>query len=262
MDRVARLPLLILGLAISVALIASNPALAQDHKSTSPHWSYSGAEGPQHWGDLDPSFATCKTGMHQSPINIVNPNAAKLEPIQFDYKPSPLKIINNGHTFQINYAPGSTVTIAGKQYPVVQFHFHKPSEEAISGKHYDMVMHIVHMDGKGAAAVVGVLLKGGNDNAFIQKLWNNLPMEVGKESDVPNVTINLAEILPVNQNYYHFSGSLTTPPCSEGVEFYILKTPAEISAGQVAAYAKFYPMNARPIQPLNGREIQEADFKK
>jgi len=252
--------LLFTALLLAVLFVAPSPALAQGHGSA-PHWSYSGTEGPEHWGDLDPSFAVCKTGKRQSPVNIDHPKKAELQPIQFDYRPSPLKIINNGHTIQINYTPGSTLTIGGKQYQVVQFHFHKPSEEAISGKHFGMVLHIVHRSSEGNLAVVGVLLEGGEDNRFIEKLWSNLPKEEGKEMEVAGVTVNIADALPADHSFYHFTGSLTTPPCTEGVEFYIMKTAVQLSAGQMAAFAKYFPLNARPIQPLNGREVQEADFK-
>jgi len=247
------------GLVLTGLLFSPNFAFAQGHGS-SPHWSYSGANGPDHWGDLDPSFVACKSGKLQSPIDIEDSRKAQVMPLQFDYKPSPLKIINNGHTFQINYAPGSIVTIGETPYQIVQFHFHTPSEEAISGEHYDMVMHIVHKSANNKLVVVAVLLKRGKDNVFIQKLWANLPSEEGTETTVPNVTIDLTDALLTNHSYYHFTGSLTTPPCTEGVEFYILKTPVEVSSAQIAMFARTFPMNARPIQPSNGREIQSVDF--
>jgi len=243
------------------ALVCADTASAQGH-GAQPHWSYSGPDGPEHWGDLDRSFATCKTGKRQAPINIVNAKKAELQPIQFDYKSAPLKILNNGHTIVINYAPGSSITAGGKQYPLIQFHFHKPSEEEIGGKRFAMVMHIVHVRPDGTAAAIGILLKAGKENPFIKTLWANLPKEEGKQVEVPNLTINVADILPANQNYYEYAGSLTTPPCGEGVEFFILKTPVEVSSAQISAFARLYPMNARPIQSTNGREILESDFKK
>jgi carbonic anhydrase len=179
------------------------------------------------------------------------------QPIQFDYKPSPLKIINNGHTVQINYAPGSKTTVGGKEYEVQQFHFHHPSEEKIQGKAYDMVAHIVHKDSEGQTAVVAVLLQAGTRNTFIQRLWSNLPAEVGKEEAEPGTSINLADLLPAARGYYAFIGSLTTPPCTEGVHWFVMKTPVQISAAQVAAFGKLYPNNARPTQPTHGRKIEQ-----
>jgi carbonic anhydrase len=262
MTRCLRLALLFLGFTLVNTSICADRVFAQT-TATAPahHWSYSGPGGPAHWGDHDPHFALCKDGKRQSPVNIEEARKADLPPIQFDYKPAPLRIINNGHSIQINYGPGSTITIGGKRYGLVQVHFHRPSEEEIGGKHFEMVVHMVHKDHAGDVAVVAVLLKSGNENPFIQKLWDHLPKEAHKEMVVANVTVNIAELLPANQNYYSLAGSLTTPPCSEGVSWYVLKTPVEVSARQVAAFAKFYPDNARPIQPTNGREILESDLK-
>jgi carbonic anhydrase len=261
MNRRLRVTRLILGLALFTTFSVAKPGLAQEKPAAKAHWSYSGPDGPSHWGDLEPDFATCKTGEHQTPIDIKDAKRdSTLPPIQFDYKPSPLKIINNGHTIRINYAPGSSITINGKTFPLTQFHFHKPSEEEIAGKKFDMVIHLVHERSDGAAAVA-VLLKSGGGNPAIQKLWANLPKTEGNEMEVANLTINAADLLPVDRNYYTFDGSLTTPPCSEGVEWFVLKTPVELSAAQIAAFAKFYQMNARPIQPPNGREVRESEFK-
>jgi carbonic anhydrase len=221
-------------------------------------WSYSGTNGPEHWGDLGTENTLCKLGRDQSPIDIETAEKADLPPIQFSYQPSPLKIINNGHTIQINYAPGSKISIAGKQYEVVQFHFHHPSEEKIRGRGYDMVTHIVHKDSEGHLAVVAVLLKSGQENSFLQGLWSHLPASPGKEQTIANVRVNVADLLPAEKGYYTFDGSLTTPPCSEGVRWLVLKSPVELSSAQVAAFGKLYPKNARPTQPTNGRKIQES----
>jgi len=251
-------------IAVLFALLAPvHAARADEHAGHgAPHWEYSGPEGPDHWGDLDPSFAACKNGKSQSPINIDGAKKAALQPIQFDYKPSPLKIINNGHTIQINYDPGSSITVGGKQYSLIQFHFHRPSEEMIHGRQFDMVIHLVHQDSAGNPAVVGILVKSGKENATIQKLWGNLPEKAGKERDAPNVTVDAAQLLPADRNYYSFAGSLTTPPCTEGVSWYLFSSPVEFSAGQIATFAKIYPMNARPTQPANGREILESGLKR
>ena len=195
----------------------------------------------------------------QSPIDIRDSVAKKgdLPAIVFDYKPSPLRIVDNGHTIQVNFAPGSFITVQGKRYELVQFHFHKPSEEKINGKSADMVAHLVHKDADGKIAVVAVLLKTGKTNNLVEALWKSLPSEKEKEAAVEGVQVNAADLLPDKKAaYYTFTGSLTTPPCSEDVTWFVLKTPSSISNTEVARFAQLYPMNARPTQPLNGREIR------
>jgi carbonic anhydrase len=221
------------------------------------HWSYTGKTGPAKWGTLEEEYGTCGLGKAQSPIDIRD-NVAKqadLPAIEFGYKASPLKIIDNGHTIQINYAPGSFINVGGKQYELAQFHFHKPSEEKINGKSYAMVAHLVHMDAEGKLAVVAVLLTAGTDNPLIKTLGDNLPRDKETEHSVDAVTINVADLLPKDHAYYTFTGSLTTPPCSEGVTWFVLKHPTSISNAEVARFGKSYSMNARPVQPLNGRAI-------
>src|SRR5262245_30641486 len=222
-------------------------------------WDYGVAHGPQHWGALKPDFATCDAGKSQSPIDIRGAVPSQLEPIRFEYKPAPLRIIDNGHTIQVNYAPGSFITVGGKRYELVQFHFHKPSEERLNGRSFDMVAHLVHKDAEGKLAVVAVLLAKGEANPLIQTLWDNLPKTEGTESAVDAVKVNAADLLPRNRGYYTFAGSLTTPPCTEGVTWMVLKHSTAISADEVARFAQIYPMNARPVQPLNGREIRVSD---
>jgi len=165
---------------LAFTLLSTALAYAQVHKSG--HWSYDGDEGPSHWGDLSPDFAPCKNGHHQSPIDIRNPQKADLPPISFDYKPSPLHIIDNGHTIMINYAPGSSIRVGDKRYELKQFHFHRPSEEKIKGKRYDMVVHLVHVASDGSTAVVAVLLQQGGDNHLIDELWGDLPREKNRKS--------------------------------------------------------------------------------
>jgi carbonic anhydrase len=222
------------------------------------HWGYGGPNGPAKWGSMEKSFSLCKLGQNQSPIDIPDANARKgdLASLLFAYKPSPLKIIDNGHTIQVDYASGSFVTVDGKAYELVQFHFHKPSEEKIDGKVHDMVAHLVHKGPGGKLAVIAVLLDTGKENKLIKTLWDNLPKEKGKENAVDAVKINAVDLLPANKGYYTFAGSLTTPPCSEDVTWFVLKTPVQVSADEIARFAKSYPMNARPVQPLNDRDIQ------
>ncbi len=229
------------------------------HADEEHHWSYQGATGPSHWAAMEHEYASCGAGKAQSPIDIEDSAARKsdLPAIAFDYKPSPLKIVDNGHTVQVVYAPGSSITVQGKQYELVQFHFHKPSEEKINGKPADMVVHLVHRDRDGKLAVVAVLLQAGASNPLIETLWKNVPKEKEKEQDVPGVEVNAAQLLPANRTaYYTFTGSLTTPPCSEGVTWFVLKARATISKDELASFGKVYATNARPTQPLNGREIR------
>jgi carbonic anhydrase len=241
----------VVGAVLSIAAIA---CLSAEKAS----WTYGGPTGPAKWGGLEKAFAECKLGQIQSPIDIPDASARKgdLASLLFNYKPSPLRIIDDGHTIQVNYAPGSFVTVEGKRYDLAQFHFHKPSEEKIDGKGHDMVAHLVHQGQGGKLAVVAVLLDIGKENPLIKMLWNNLPKEKGKENVVEATKINALELLPQNKGYYTFAGSLTTPPCSEDVTWFVLKTPVQVSADEIAQFARYYPMNARPVQPVNGRDIQ------
>jgi carbonic anhydrase len=239
--------------ALSIGFALAHAAAAQGEGA---HWAYGGHGGPAEWGALSPEFATCKIGKNQSPIDIRGAKAADLPPIKFDYKPSPLKVIDNGHTIQVNYAQGSSIDVGGTRYELVQFHFHKPSEEKIDGKSHAMVAHLVHKSADGKLAVVAVLLDAGGASALIDSIWKNLPKEKEKEALVQNVTVDATDLLPKSRGYYTFQGSLTTPPCSEEVTWMVLKTPVKIAGSEIAAFGKIYPMNARPTQALNGRAIE------
>jgi carbonic anhydrase len=248
-------------LVFCAVLVFAHSAIAQAHPANPPHWSYSGADGPDHWGDLESDYAECKSGHRESPIDIVGAQPADLAPIHFDYKLEPLKVINNGYTIQFNYEAGSSITINGTALPLVQFHFHHVSENEIDGKKYDMELHFVHMDSAAnRTAVVAVFIKSGAENAALRDLWSHIPHDMGKEVEFKKVVINAADLLPADQNYYTFDGSLTIPPCKEGVKWFVMKTPIEASPAQIATFAKYYPTNARPIQPANGREILESNF--
>jgi carbonic anhydrase len=225
-----------------------------------PHehtWDYGEAHGPSHWGDLKAEFAACKNGHRQSPIDIRNPQKADLPSIQFDYKPSPLRIIDNGHTVMINYVPGSFVSVGDKKYALKHFHFHRPSEEKINGKDYEMAVHLVHEDQDGNVAVVAVLLQRGDDNPLVHELWNDLPKEKDKEGVLNGVQINVGELLPADHGYYTYSGSLTTPPCSENVTWFVLKHPVTVSTAEIEQFAKLYRHNTRPMQTLYDRVVLE-----
>lgn len=253
------------GLALVIAacvfafLICSGPIQAQAHPSgDQEHWSYSGPGGPEHWGDLETGYSVCKTGTRQSPIDIQEAKPGDLPDIHFNYQVSPLRIINNGHTIQINYESGSSITIGDKQYSLVQFHFHHPSEEKIAGKQFDLVAHLIHKDPQGNLAVVAILFQSGQTNPFLDLLWKYVPKDIGREAANKKVNLNVADLLPADHSYYTFAGSLTTPPCSEGVTWFVLKNTVELSPEEISTFAKWYPVNARPIQPTNEREILES----
>ncbi|HEY8973391.1 MAG TPA: carbonic anhydrase family protein [Burkholderiaceae bacterium] len=222
------------------------------------HWDYEGSAGPEAWGRLRPEYSKCASGQRQSPIDIRGGIAVDLEPIKFDYRPSAFSVIDNGHTVQVDVEPGNAITITGRRYELVQFHFHRPSEERVNGRQYDMVVHLVHKDSEGRLAVVAVLLDRGSAQAVVQAVWNNLPLEKGDEVRA-GTRIDLAQLLPEDKRYYTYMGSLTTPPCSEGVLWMVMKQPVPISPEQVAIFARLYPMNARPIQQADGRLIKESN---
>jgi carbonic anhydrase len=240
----------------SGALLATS-VMAQE-QANGHAWSYDGNTGPSHWGDLNPEFALCKSGHRQSPIDIRATQKVDLPAIQFNYDSIPLDIIDNGHTIMIICAPGSFIHVGNKQYELKQFHFHRPSEEEVNGKRYDMVVHLVHAAQDGSVAVVAVLLQKGEDNLLIHELWSDLPKEKHKEQRLDHVQINMASLLPPDRGYYTFSGSLTTPPCTENVTWYVLKHPVTVTAAEIEAFSKLYRQDARATQPLYGRVVQES----
>ena len=226
-------------------------------------WTYEGPTGAAHWGSLDPEYAACNAGREQSPIDIRNARKVELPAIRFEYQSGPLKyLINNGYTIRVNYhdAPGegSFLIAGGRRYQLTQFHFHRPSEEYIQGKPYDMVVHFMHQSSDGKVAGVAILLKAGSANATIQRIWEHMPKTQGKEEEIRGVEIDPAGLLPNDTAYYTYMGSLTAPPCTEGVAWFVLKTPVEISPQQIDAFAELYPHDVRPLQPLNGRVVKES----
>ena len=222
----------------------------KDDKAHAVHWGYEGDNGPEHWGD---AFPVCGKGKKQSPLNIIGPFDKSKDTLSVDYKEGPLKMLNNGHTIQVNIEPGSTLTIGKESFDLLQFHFHRPSEEQVDGKNASMVAHFVHKSKDGKLAVIGVMLNEGKDSAAIKTLWANLPPKEGEEFLPSKVTFNPASMMPKEMAFYNYEGSLTTPPCTEGVQFYILKTAVDISKQQLAKFP--YKLNARPVQSLNGRKI-------
>jgi carbonic anhydrase len=241
-----------------MALGASPPA----HQYQSPWrtpWTYEGERGSDHWADLDPQYAACG-GKEQSPVDIRNAQKSDLPALRFDYKNGAISYVtNNGATIRVNYAaPGSGdfLTVGDTRYQLIQLHFHRPSEEQVNGKAYDMVLHLMHQSSDGKIAGVAVLLKAGSANATIEKLWAHMPVREGDE-EVVGLEINPAQMLPRSTGYYTYTGSQTAPPCTEGVVWFVMKQPVEISARQIQAFANLYPHDVRPVQPLNGRVVQE-----
>ncbi|HEX8987163.1 MAG TPA: carbonic anhydrase family protein [Rhodocyclaceae bacterium] len=222
------------------------------------HWSYEGEGGPANWAKLNPEYAACAAGHRQSPIDIRDTIRVDLEPIKFDYKPSQVTIIDNGHTIEVDVAEGSSMRIMDRDYQLVQFHFHKPGEERINGRMFDMVVHLVHRDEAGRVAVIAVPLEKGAEQPLIQTIWNNLPLDKNLPVTL-TTTINPADLLPPpdHRAYYTYMGSLTTPPCTEDVLWMVFKQPVQISPQQIGVFSHLYLNNARPIQASNGRLIKE-----
>ncbi len=227
-------------------------------KKKPEHWSYEGEGGPEHWAHLKPEYAQCGNGKRQSPIDIRDGISVQMDPVQFDYRPSAFRVIDNGHTVQVNVAPGNTIEVMGRRYELQQFHFHRPSEERINGRQYDMVAHLVHKDVEGKFAVVAVLLDRGSPQPVVQQVWNNLPLEKHEELAARH-PIDLNGLLPAERGYYTYMGSLTTPPCSEGVLWMVMKSPVSIASEQIGIFSRLYPMNARPVQAAAGRMIKGSD---
>lgn len=224
-------------------------------------WSYEGANGPDHWGDLDPDYAVCKSGKEQSPIDIRSAKKTSLPALRYEYKSGPLTIINNGLTaVRVNYASGNGNFLldGDERYELVQFHFHRPSEEYVRGQQYDMVAHFMLRSADGKLAGVAVLLKEGAANPTVEQLWQYMPNTAGKEHLIPGVEVDPSGLLPRDKAYYTYMGSVTAPPCTEGVKWFVLKTPVDISRSEISAFAKLYPHDVRPPQPLNGRVVEES----
>jgi len=239
--------------AISAMTVASMPVYAGGTKA---HWGYEGHSGPNHWAELSDQFATCGSGTRQSPIDIRKGVAMKatLPNITFDYKPAALEVFNNGHTIQANYTSGSGIEIDGKHFDLLQFHFHTPSENTVEGRPYPMEMHLVHKNKQGKLAVVSVFIKRGKHNEVIQKLWDTMPDKVGDKHALSQ-HLTATDLLPSQRSFSHFKGSLTTPPCSEGVNWYVMDKPIELSQAQIKKFAKVIGHNARPVQSLNDRFV-------
>ena len=231
------------------ALLLSPTAFA-----ATTHWEYSGEAGPAKWASLTPEYGQC-AGSNQSPVNLTGMVEAKLAPLQFHYQTGGKTLVNNGHTIQVNYAPGSTLELDGMRFELKQFHFHAPSENLIEGKSYPLEGHLVHANDRGELAVVAVMFEPGRANAALSLAWQVLPAKAG-ESHGLKEPVSAEQLLPAKRDYYRFSGSLTTPPCSEGVRWLVMKEPVQVSQAQIDAFkAMMHHPNNRPVQPLHGRLV-------
>jgi carbonic anhydrase len=239
-------------LLVTAALVmAAGSAMASD-----AHWGYSGENGPENWAKLNPEYETCAKGVNQSPINLTSFIEAELEPFSLSYTGLATEILNNGHAIQANYSAGSTMTINGHLFELKQFHFHSPSENQINGKNFPMESHFVHADSKGNLAVIAVMYEvGDKENKTMKKLWSQMPKEEGSKEALAS-QVRADDLMPADKDYYRFNGSLTTPPCSEGVVWLVLKNPVTISKEQLKQFTEVigHPDN-RPVQDTNARPV-------
>ncbi|MGW9530548.1 carbonic anhydrase [Paenibacillus terrae] len=223
-----------------------------------PHWSYGGDEGPEHWGELEKDFAACGNGHEQSPVNIEHTRikaSQTQQPLQVHYINTKVSILNNGHTVQIKAAsPGNYIVLDGTKFTLKQFHFHHPSEHQIDGKNADMELHFVHQSDSGNTAVLGVLIQTGKENKAFNGIWSKLPKDVSQEEALEG-ELNLATLLPKDLHSVRYNGSLTTPPCTEHVNWTVLEQPIEMSADQISQFATLFPDNHRPVQQLGARKL-------
>lgn len=247
---------------ILTAFLAFGLPLQSQAAEALPHFCYDDSQscGPSYWGTLADEWKTCSVGQEQSPVNIAHARESEaLTPIRFNWGSTPLKIKNNGHTLQVNYAPGSSIKVNGVTYQLLQFHFHAPSEHTINGRAADMEVHFVHVSDQGVLAVVGVMMRAGSDNHVLEKILQYAPGE-GVEVTVAGVNVNANDFLPRDRDYYKYPGSLTTPPCSEGVRWHVLKDGISVGSEQVTEFEHlFHGSTARPVQPLNNRRILRND---
>jgi carbonic anhydrase len=223
-----------------------------DHKSD---WGYQGDKGPESWGKLAAEYATCLTGLNQSPVNITDAIESDLPPLSLNYQQSANVIMNNGHTIQINYPSGSTLKVGDHEYELKQFHFHSPSENQINGKSFPLEAHLVHADKKGALAVLGIMFEEGGKNPLLEIAWTSMPT-IAKTRKILPTPINVSNMLPSSKDYYRFNGSLTTPPCSEGVLWLVVKQTVMASKEQIEQFTQaLQHANNRPLQAHNARAI-------
>jgi len=237
------------------AAAAAAVAAAPKHGTV---WSYEGELGPANWSKINVDWAKCGTGNRQSPIDLRDGIKVNLEQISFDYHPTSFSEVNNGHTIQVTVGGGNFITVGNTVYELQQFHFHRPSEEKINGKGTEMVIHLVHKSAEGKIAIIAVLLERGQPHRLMQTIWDNLPLEKF-DTVSPSIVIDPTDALPERREYFTYMGSLTEPPCTEGVLWMVFKQPMQASPAQMALFSRLYPLNARPVQSTAGRLIKESN---
>ena len=242
----------VLGAAVLALISVSTSAQEAGHPA---HWGYAGEVGPEHWAEFESDFGACSSGRNQSPIDLTGFINAELPAIGFNYKPGGRQVVNNGHAVQVNYSPGSSITVDATSFELKQVHFHSPSENTINGKSFPMEAHFVHADAKGNLAVVALMFEQGENNPVLAKVWPQVSrVENSQAALTPEIDAN--DLLPADRDYYRYNGSLTTPPCSEGVRWLVLKRPARASAEQLGKVGEAigHPNN-RPVQPRGARPV-------
>ncbi len=259
MDRREFIRLSALGCACCLAVAKLEAAERAAHGGKdAAHWSYSGDTGPQRWGELQPDFKVCALGTEQTPIDLSGAMSGDTGTVGLEYKSLPIRVVNNGHTIQVNADPGSSCVIGGTKYDLLQFHFHHPSEHLLSGKAFDLECHFVHRSSAGAFAVLGVFIRSGARNPALAPLFDAMPKTAGPEIKTPG-SIDPAALIPKSGGFFRYIGSLTTPPCSEGLAWTVFKQPIEASTDQIRQLAQLFPNNARPLQGLNRRFLIETN---
>lgn len=240
------------GKLLFIALAAFSVSAAA---TDAPHWSYDGDAAPQNWSKLSPDFHLCEQGKAQSPINIKEALPVHPHPLKLSYQLPPVSVINNGHSVQVNVQQGDFATLDGDKFVLQQFHFHSPSENTLNGKSFPMEAHFVHMDAEGEVAVIAVMFETGKANPELEKIWQQMPEKAG-ESVMLKEKVSLDGLLPKDLTHYRFSGSLTTPPCTEGVRWLVVKQPQTLSEAQLEKFQHvMHHANNRPVQGLHGRVV-------
>ena len=248
----------VLGLG-SLGLLGSVSLVAQAPQAGGAPWTYDGKQGPLNWGHLDPAYSACSHGKEQSPIDIRGAHLDKnLQPIEFHYLAGPMTLTNTGHTVQVTPPPGSYIVVGGTRYDLIQFHFHHPGEEAVKGKLPDMNIHLVHKSADGKIAVIAVRLNEGNPNAVLAGLLEHLPKTSGAKDKVTE-SMSPAGLLPADRGYWTYEGSLTAPPCTEGVRWFVMEQQMELSRDQLRAFGALYKVNSRMLQSPHGRKIEASE---
>ncbi len=239
--------------AIKVAAIAAAPP----PPANGTYWTYEGEFGPANWSKINAGWNKCNGGARQSPIDIRDGIKVDLEQIAFDYRPSSFSVTDNGHTVQVQLGGGNYLSVAGRTYELQQLHFHRPAEERVNGKSFEMGIHLVHKDVEGHTAILALMIQRGRPQPAVQTVWNNLPLEK-KDTFTPSIVFDPNDLLPQRRDYYTYMGSLSEPPCTEGVLWLVMKEPLQASSEQMALFSRLYPFNARPVQANSGRMIKES----